>query len=72
MEAGIQTHQNAVARHQSAFKSVQERFNSVEDNALRTMEVCQVSSKSILDLRQESFKQMSVICEESVTSICPS
>jgi hypothetical protein len=33
------------------------------------MEVCQVSSNSILDLRQESFKQMSVICEESATSI---
>jgi hypothetical protein len=70
MEADIQKHQTAIARHQSAFKSVHERFDSVEDKAIRTMEVCQASSKSILELREESFQQLSgVLRDESAASI---
>ena len=59
----------AILQQQAEYKTVLTRFDQVEDQALRTMAVCQASSKSILDLRKESLKQMSTLRQESLASL---
>ena len=58
-----------ILRQQEEYKTVLTRFDTVEDQALRTMAVCQASSRSILDLRKDSLQQMSNLRKESAESL---
>ena len=62
MEAEIQ-------KHQAEFKTVLLRFDKVEDQALRTMAVCQASSRSLLELKTDSAKQLSELRHDSAMSM---
>jgi hypothetical protein len=59
----------AILQQQAEYKTVLTRFDQVEDQALRTMAVCQASSRSILDLRKDSLQQMSTLRKESAASL---
>ena len=58
-----------ILRQQEEYKTVLTCFDTVEDQALRTMAVCQASSRSILDLRIDSLQQMSNLRKESAESL---
>lgn len=58
-----------ILRHQAEFKSVHSRFDKVEDQALRTMSVCQASSRSLLELRTESQQQLKDLKLDSAKSM---
>ena len=59
-----------IKRNQAAFASAtNKRLDKVENQAIRTMEVCQASSKSILELRKESNQQLTDLRNESSQQI---
>jgi hypothetical protein len=69
LEAAIKRQQEATQQHTVALSSVHARFDNVENQVLRTMEVCQISSTSILELRQESFSQLQNIRQENAAAM---
>ena len=50
-----------IKRNQAEFASINTRFDQVEDQAIRTLAVCQASSTSILDLRKDTSQQLKAL-----------